>query len=54
MPSIDLPRGPYAVGVKFAAGELPANHPWGGVIAVTPGIDGKSIWAFERRCGGIA
>jgi streptogramin lyase len=49
MPSIDLPRGPYVVGVKF--GELPANHPWGGVIAVTPGIDGKSIWAFER-CGG--
>ena len=49
MPSIDLPRGPYAVGVKF--GELPANHPWGGVIAVAPGVDGKSIWAFER-CGG--
>lgn len=48
MPSIDLPN-PYATGVRF--GELPANHPWGGVIAVTPGIDGKSIWAFER-CGG--
>ncbi|HEX5320640.1 MAG TPA: peptidyl-alpha-hydroxyglycine alpha-amidating lyase family protein [Stellaceae bacterium] len=48
MPSVDLPN-PYAKGVRF--GELPANHPWGGVIAVTPGIDGKSIWAFER-CGG--
>jgi DNA-binding beta-propeller fold protein YncE len=48
MPSIDLPN-PYAAGVKF--GQLPDNRPWGGVIAVTPGIDGKSIWAFER-CGG--
>ena len=48
MPSIELPN-PYAAGIKF--GELPAGHPWGGVIAVTPGIDGKSIWAFER-CGG--
>jgi len=48
MPSIDLPN-PYAAGIRF--GELPADHPWGGVIAVTPGIDGKSIWAFER-CGG--
>jgi DNA-binding beta-propeller fold protein YncE len=48
MPSIDL-SNPYATGVKF--GQLPDNHPWGGVIAATPGIDGKSIWAFER-CGG--
>jgi hypothetical protein len=40
MPSIDLPN-PYPPGVKF--GELPAGHPWGGVIAVTPDRDGKSI-----------
>jgi DNA-binding beta-propeller fold protein YncE len=48
MPSTDLPN-PYAAGVKF--GQLPEGHPWGGVIAVTPDRDGKSIWAFER-CGG--
>jgi len=48
MPSIDLPN-PYPPGVKF--GELPAGHPWGGVIAIVPDRDGKSIWAFER-CGG--
>jgi len=48
MPSIDLPN-PYAVGVRF--GQLPEGHQWGGVIAVTPDRDGKSIWAFER-CGG--
>ena len=48
MPSIDLPD-PYAKGVSF--GQLPDGRQWGGVIAVTPGIDGKSIWAFER-CGG--
>ena len=48
MPAIDLPA-PYATGVKF--GQLPDNRQWGGVIAVTPGADGKSIWAFER-CGG--
>lgn len=48
MPSIDLPN-PYAAGVKF--GQLPDGRPWGGVIAVTPDRDGKSIWAFER-CGG--
>jgi DNA-binding beta-propeller fold protein YncE len=46
-PAIDLPD-PYAPGVKF--GELPAGRQWGGVIAVTPDRDGKSIWAFER-CG---
>jgi DNA-binding beta-propeller fold protein YncE len=48
MPSIDLPN-PYAAGVKF--GELSEGRQWGGVIAVTPDRDGKSIWAFER-CGG--
>jgi len=48
MPSIDLPN-PYATGVKF--GQLPEGRGWGGVIAVTPDRDGKSIWAFER-CGG--
>ena len=48
MPSIDLPD-PYATGVKF--GQLPDGRQWGGVIAVAPGADGKSIWAFER-CGG--
>jgi DNA-binding beta-propeller fold protein YncE len=48
MPSTDFPD-PYAAGVKF--GQLSDGHPWGGVIAVTPGIDGASIWAFER-CGG--
>jgi hypothetical protein len=47
-PRIDLPD-PYAAGVKF--GELPPGRQWGGVIAVTPDRDGKSIWAFER-CGG--
>jgi len=47
MPSIDLPN-PFPAGVKF--GHLPEGHPWGGVIAVTPDRDGKSIWAFER-CG---
>ena len=48
MPSIDLPN-PYAVGIKF--GQLSEGRQWGGVIAVTPDRDGKSIWAFER-CGG--
>ena len=48
MPSIDLPN-PYAAGVKF--GQLPEGRQWGGVIAVTPDRDGKSVWAFER-CGG--
>jgi len=48
LPSIALPN-PYAVGVRF--GELPEGRQWGGVIAVTPDRDGKSIWAFER-CGG--
>jgi hypothetical protein len=48
MPSIDLPN-PYAMEARF--GQLPAGHPWGGVIAVTPGADGKSIWAFERCSG---
>src|SRR5438552_83451 len=48
MPSIDLPD-PYATGVKF--GQMPEGRQWGGVIAVTPDRDGKSIWAFER-CGG--
>ncbi len=47
-PAIDLPN-PYATGEKF--GQLPTDHPWGGVIAVAPDRDGKSIWAFER-CGG--
>ncbi|HEX3864686.1 MAG TPA: peptidyl-alpha-hydroxyglycine alpha-amidating lyase family protein [Stellaceae bacterium] len=47
-PSIELPN-PYAAGTKF--GQLPPEHPWGGVIAVAPDRDGKSIWAFER-CGG--
>ena len=49
MPSIDLPRGSYQTGQRF--GQLPDGRQWGGVIAVTPGIDGASIWAFER-CGG--
>ena len=48
MPSNDYPD-PYAKGVRF--GQLPEGRQWGGVIAVTPGADGKSIWAFER-CGG--
>jgi DNA-binding beta-propeller fold protein YncE len=48
MPSNDYPD-PYAKGVSF--GQLPEGRQWGGVIAVTPGTDGKSIWAFER-CGG--
>jgi hypothetical protein len=48
MPSNDYPD-PYAKGVSF--GQLPNGRQWGGVIAVTPGADGKSIWAFER-CGG--
>jgi hypothetical protein len=48
MPSIDLPN-PYPAGVKFC--RLPEARQWGGVIAVTPDRDGKSIWAFER-CGG--
>ena len=48
VPSIDLPN-PYAAGIRF--GELPVGRQWGGVIAVTPDRDGKSIWAFER-CGG--
>src|SRR5215469_7356535 len=48
MPSIDLPN-PYPAGTKF--GELPDGRHWGGVIAVAPDRDGKSIWAFER-CGG--
>jgi DNA-binding beta-propeller fold protein YncE len=48
MPRVDLPD-PYAAGVKF--GQLPEGRQWGGVIAVTPDRDGKSIWAFER-CGG--
>ena len=30
---------------------LPDGRQWGGVIAVAPDRDGKSIWAFER-CGG--
>jgi DNA-binding beta-propeller fold protein YncE len=47
LPSIDSPN-PYAVGVKF--GQLPEGRQWGGVIAVTPDRDGRSIWAFER-CG---
>ena len=47
-PSIDLPN-PYAAGVKF--GQIPEGRKWGGVIAVAPDRDGKSIWAFER-CGG--
>jgi len=48
LPSIDLPD-PYAKGVSF--GQLPEGRQWGGVIAVSPGVDGASIWAFER-CGG--
>jgi hypothetical protein len=48
VPSIDFPN-PYAAGVRF--GQLPEGRQWGGVIAVTPDHDGKSIWAFER-CGG--
>ena len=48
LPSNDLPN-PYAVGIKF--GQLPEGRQWGGVIAVTPDRDGRSIWAFER-CGG--
>jgi DNA-binding beta-propeller fold protein YncE len=48
VPSIDLPDL-YAKGVSF--GQLSEGRQWGGVIAVTPGADGKSIWAFER-CGG--
>jgi sugar lactone lactonase YvrE len=48
IPTVDLPD-PYAAGVKF--GQLPEGRQWGGVIAVTPDRDGKSIWAFER-CGG--
>jgi DNA-binding beta-propeller fold protein YncE len=48
VPSIDLPN-PYAAGVRF--GQLPDGRQWGGVIAVTPDRDGRSIWAFER-CGG--
>jgi hypothetical protein len=48
LPSIDLPD-PYTAGVKF--GQMPEGRQWGGVIAVTPDRDGKSIWAFER-CGG--
>jgi len=48
LPAIDLPD-PYAAGVKF--GQMPEGRQWGGVIAVTPDRDGKSIWAFER-CGG--
>src|SRR6266404_4298360 len=48
LPTIDLPD-PYAAGVKF--GQMPEGRQWGGVIAVTPDRDGKSIWAFER-CGG--
>ena len=48
LPSIDLPD-PYAAGVKFC--QMPEGRQWGGVIAVTPDRDGKSIWAFER-CGG--
>src|SRR6201987_204689 len=48
LPSIDLPN-PYAAGVRF--GQLPEGRQWGGVIAVTPDRDGRSIWAFER-CGG--
>src|SRR5215469_15543903 len=48
LPSIDVPN-PYAAGVKF--GQLPEGRQWGGVIAVTPDRDGRSIWAFER-CGG--
>ena len=48
MPTVDLPD-PYAAGVNF--GQLPEGRQWGGVIAVAPDRDGKSIWAFER-CGG--
>ena len=48
MPSIDLPD-PYPAGTKF--GQLTDGRQWGGVIAVAPDRDGKSIWAFER-CGG--
>jgi hypothetical protein len=48
LPSINLPA-PYANGVSF--GQLPEGREWGLVIAVTPGANGKSIWAFER-CGG--
>jgi len=48
MPSIDLPN-PYPAGTKF--GQLTDGRQWGGVIAVAPDRDGKSIWAFER-CGG--
>jgi hypothetical protein len=40
MPSIDLPN-PYAAGVRF--GQLPEGRQWGGVIAVTPDRDGRSI-----------
>ena len=43
VPSIDLPN-PYAAGVRF--GQLPEGRQWGGVIAVTPDRDGRSIWAF--------
>src|SRR5206468_446612 len=41
MPAIDLPN-PYPAGTKF--GQLPDGRQWGGVIAVTPDRDGKSIW----------
>ena len=47
-PAINLPN-PYSAGVKF--GQMPEGRKWGGVIAVAPDRDGKSIWAFER-CGG--
>ena len=45
LPSIDL-TNPYPAGVKF--GQLPDGRQWGGVSAVAPDRDGKSIWAFER------
>jgi DNA-binding beta-propeller fold protein YncE len=48
VPAIDLPN-PYPAGTKF--GQLTDGRQWGGVIAVAPDRDGKSIWAFER-CGG--
>ena len=40
VPSIDLPN-PYAAGVGF--GQLLEGRQWGGVIAVTPDRDGRSI-----------
>ena len=45
-PAINLPN-PYSAGVKF--GQMSEGRKWGGVIAVAPDRDGKSIGLRAMR-----